>query len=102
MNANDPPYTIDFTKEARREIRAIPEGDARKILKEIQTRLSTSPCKESKTRIKRLIGFTPPLYRLRAGDYRAYYRIYRIVTHQVVILTVLHKKDSERWLKRRG
>jgi len=27
---------------------------------------------------------------------------YRIVAQQVVVLTVLHKKDSERWLKRRS
>jgi mRNA-degrading endonuclease RelE of RelBE toxin-antitoxin system len=69
------------------------------ILLEIQSRLSSEPFKGSKTRIKRLVGFTPPLYRLRVRDYRAYYRI---VEQQVVVLTVLHKKDSERWLKRRS
>ncbi len=91
MNVGDTPFAIEFAKKAEREIRALPEADARIIIREIQTRLSSEPFKGSKTRIKRLLSFTPPLYRLRVGDYRAYYRI---VTPQVVILAVLHKKDS--------
>ena len=99
MSVGDERFSIELTREAEREIKAIPPTEARMILQEIQTRLSTDPFKQSKTRIKRLVGFSPPLYRLRVGDYRTYYRI---LSHQVVILTVLHKKDSERWLKRRG
>ena len=99
MNAGDLPFTIEFTKEAEREIRALPVADAQTILHQIQTRLLSEPFKASKTRIKRLVGFTPPLYRLRVGDYRTYYRI---MAQHVVILTVLHKKDAERWLRRRG
>jgi len=99
VSVGDERFSIELTREAEREIKAIPPTEARMILQEIQTRLSTDPFKQSKTRIKRLVGFSPPLYRLRVGDYRTYYRI---LSHQVVILTVLHKKDSERWLKRRG
>ena len=99
MSAGDEPFTIEFAREAEREIRELPAADARMILQKIGSRLSSEPFKGSKTRIKRLVGFTPPLYRLRVGDYRAYYRI---VAQQVVVLTVLHKKDSERWLKRRA
>lgn len=99
MSAGDKPFTIEFAREAEREIRTLPAAEARMILQEIQSRLSSEPFKGSKTRIKRLVGFTPPLYRLRVRDYRAYYRI---VEQQVVVLTVLHKKDSERWLKRRS
>jgi mRNA-degrading endonuclease RelE of RelBE toxin-antitoxin system len=99
VSAGDKPFTIEFAREAEREIRTLPAAEARMILQEIQSRLSSEPFKGSKTRIKRLVGFTPPLYRLRVRDYRAYYRI---VEQQVVVLTVLHKKDSERWLKRRS
>lgn len=99
MTTGDEPFTIEFAKEAEREIRPLPAADARMILQEIQHRLSFEPFKGSKTRIKRLIGCTPPLYRLRVGDYRIYYRV---VGQQVVVLTVLHKKDSDRWLKRRS
>ncbi len=99
MTAGKEPFTIEFVREAEREIRALPPADASPVLQKIQTRLATEPFKRSKTRIKRLVRFTPPLYRLRVGDYRAYYRI---AAPRVVILAVLHKKDSERWLKRRG
>jgi len=99
VSVGDERFSIELTREAEREIKAIPATEARMILQEIQARLSTDPFKQSKTRIKRLVGFTPPLYRLRVGDYRTYYRI---LIHQVVILTVLHKNASERWLKRRG
>jgi mRNA-degrading endonuclease RelE of RelBE toxin-antitoxin system len=99
VSAGDEPLTIELAREAEREIRELPLADARIILQEIQSRLSSEPFKGSKTRIKRLGGFPPPLYRLRVRDYRAYYRI---AAQQVVVLTVLHKKDSERWLKRRS
>ena len=52
-----------------------------------------------KTRVKLLIGFSLPLYRLRVGDYRVYYRV---TLQHVVVLSVFHKKDSDRWLKRQG
>lgn len=99
MNPGKEAWKIDFVREAVREIKALPSADARTILQEIQIRLSTQPFKGSKTRIKRLVGFHPPLYRLRIGAYRAYYRI---EAPRVVILSVLHKKDSARWLKRRS
>jgi mRNA-degrading endonuclease RelE of RelBE toxin-antitoxin system len=98
VNPGQEPIHIEFAKDAEREIQALPLANAQTVLWEIQLRLSSEPAKESKTRIKRLMGFTPPLFRLRIGDYRAYYRI---TARQVVILTVLHKKDSEGWLKRR-
>ncbi len=99
MNVGKEPLTIVFVPKAEREIKALPPADARTVLQAIQIRLSTDPFKRSKTRIKRLVGFNPPVYRLRVGDYRAYYRI---EAPHVVILAVLNKKDSERWLKRRG
>ena len=99
MNAGKEPFTIVFVPKAEREIRALPPANARTVLQKIQIRLSTDPFKRSKTRIKRLVGFNPPVYRLRVGDYRAYYRI---DAPHVVILAALNKKDSERWVKRGG
>ena len=99
MTSREEPFSIELTREAEREIRELPAQDAWTILKEIQNRLSFEPFKPSKTRIKRLVGFTPPLYRLRVGDYRVYYRIHGT---KVALLTILHKKDSARWLKRRS
>ena len=92
-------FSVVFERSATRELEAFEPATARTILQEIQQRLTIEPFRELKTRIKRLTGLTPPLYRLRVGDCRVYYRIRE---QQVVILAILHKKDSERWLKRRG
>ena len=97
MSPESPRLSIEISAHAGREISKLPHAIARLILEEIRTRLSTDPIREIKTRIKRLTGFSPPLYRLRVGDYRVYYRI--VVPH-VVILGIFHKKDSDRWLKR--
>jgi mRNA-degrading endonuclease RelE of RelBE toxin-antitoxin system len=40
---------------------------------------------------------TGDAYRLRSGDFRAYYRI---VSSNVIILAMTHKKDSEKILKK--
>jgi mRNA-degrading endonuclease RelE of RelBE toxin-antitoxin system len=90
-------FLIELGPGAGRDLRGISLADQRKILTEIQRRLKTEPYREIKTRIRRLTGIVPPLYRLRVGDYRAYYRI---VGDHVVVLAVLHKKDGERWLRR--
>ncbi|MGA2362456.1 MAG: type II toxin-antitoxin system RelE/ParE family toxin [Candidatus Aminicenantales bacterium] len=42
-------------------------------------------------------GFDPDLFRLRSGDFRAYYRIR---DEEVVILAVTHRKDSVKRLRR--
>ncbi len=90
-------FQIDLGGGVERDLHAIPVEVQRKILAEIQLRLKAEPFRQIKTRIKRLTGIVPPLYRLRVGDYRAYYRI---VNDHVVVLAILHKKDSERWLRR--
>jgi mRNA-degrading endonuclease RelE of RelBE toxin-antitoxin system len=90
-------FSVIFERSATRDLETFEPATARTILHEIQQRLTAEPFRELKTRIKRLTGPTPPLYRLRVGDYRVYYRIRE---QQVVILAILHKKDSERWLRR--
>jgi mRNA-degrading endonuclease RelE of RelBE toxin-antitoxin system len=92
-------FSIEFDRRAERETKDLPPAIARIVLQEIQERLPAAPFQELKTRIKRMTGFVPPLYRLRVGDYRAYYRIRE---RNVIVLAVLHKKDSDRWLRRQG
>jgi mRNA-degrading endonuclease RelE of RelBE toxin-antitoxin system len=98
MSLESSRFTVEISSHVEREITKLPHAIARLILDEIRARLSTDPIREIKTRIKRLTGFSPPLYRLRVGDYRIYYRI---APPRVVILGIFHKKDSDRWLKRR-
>ena len=90
-------FRIELAPGAERDLRQLPSAVQTTILSEAQSRLRLEPYREIKTRIKRLTGIVPPLYRLRVGDYRAYYRI---TGDMVVVLAVLHKKDSERWLRR--
>jgi mRNA-degrading endonuclease RelE of RelBE toxin-antitoxin system len=99
MSADLRHFSIEVSPYAERDLAKLPNAIARLILEEIRARLSTEPTREMKTRVKRLIGFSPPLYRLRVGDYRVYYRV---TLQHVVILSVFHKKDSDRWLKRQG
>jgi len=99
MSSESRRFSIEVSPHAERDLAKLPGVIARLILEEIRARLSVEPIRESKTRIKRLTAFAPPLYRLRAGDYRVYYRV---PLQHVVILSVFHKKDSDRWLKRQG
>lgn len=99
MSADSNRFSIEVSPHAERDLATLPSAIAHLILEEIRARLSTKPTREMKTRVKRLIGFSPPLYRLRVGDYRVYYRV---TLQHVVILSVFHKKDSDRWLKRQG
>ncbi len=90
-------FWVELGAGAERDLGALPADIQRVVLAEIALRLKTEPYREIKTRIKRLTGIIPPLYRLRVGDYRAYYRI---LEERVIVLAILHKKDSDRWLKR--
>ena len=90
-------FRIELNAGAEKDLGALPTNVQRAVLAEINLRLRSEPYREIKTRIKRLTGMVPPLYRLRVGDYRAYYRI---LEDRVVVLAILHKKDTGRWLKR--
>jgi mRNA-degrading endonuclease RelE of RelBE toxin-antitoxin system len=90
-------FSIELSEGAERDLGKLPLDAQRSILTEAKKWLSVDPFREVKTRIKRLSAFNPSLYRLRIGDYRAYYRI---VAERVVIIAILHKKESDRWLRR--
>jgi len=90
-------FNVIFSAAAQRELEQLEIEDALQLTKDIKNYLAQSPVPFGKSRIKRLPGFDPPLYRLRSGDFRAYYRI---VSRNVVILAITHKKDSERYLRK--
>lgn len=86
-----------FSRAAQRDLEKIEAGDARQIAKDVKEYLESSPLPFGKTRIKKLTGFEPPLYRLRSGDFRIYYRI---SGYEVVLLGILNRRDSEKLLKK--
>ena len=90
-------FGVIFSPSAQREIEGLKSDYALQIVRDIKIYLEMSPLPFGKSRIKKLTGLHPPLYRLRSGDFRAYYRI---ISTDVVVLAITHKKDSEKALKK--
>jgi mRNA-degrading endonuclease RelE of RelBE toxin-antitoxin system len=90
-------FKILFSPAAQRDIERFETEDVLQLVRDIQNHLQISPLPFGKSRIKKMSGFAPPLYRLRSGNFRAYYRIDHT---NIVILSITHKKDSEKILKK--
>jgi mRNA-degrading endonuclease RelE of RelBE toxin-antitoxin system len=90
-------FKVVFSQAAEKDIELLETDTAIQIAKDIKSYLEISPLPFGKKRIKKLTAFHPPLYRLRSGDFRAYYRI---VSNDVIVLAITHKKDSEKILKK--
>ena len=89
-------FDVKLSKRFLKILDGLPHGTALKIIEKL-TMLETAPLPTGKNRIKKLKGFTPPLYRLRAGDYRV---LYRIRGREVILVTVMDRKELERELKK--
>jgi mRNA interferase RelE/StbE len=69
-------------------------------LKAIEAHLRHQPTKASKSRIKRLRGFSHPQYRLRVGDdIRVFYDV---TQEEVQVLAVVPKSETNAWLAKHG
>jgi len=79
---------VIFNPSAQKEMESLETDDAIRFVKDVGSYLEISPLPFGKTRIKKLTGFDPPLYRLRSGDLRAYYHI---VVGKVIILAITHR-----------
>lgn len=90
-------FKILLNAAAKRDLMTLESEQALQIAQDIQAYLEINPIPWGKPRIKKLAGFEPPIYRLRSGDFRAFYRI---EGDQVIILAVRPKKDGEKFLKR--
>jgi len=90
-------FKILLNAAAKRDLMTLESEQALQIAQDIRAYLEVNPIPFGKPRLKKLLGFEPPIYRLRSGDFRAFYRI---EGDQVIILAVRPKKDSEKFLKR--
>ncbi len=88
---------VVFSPAAVRDVESLDTATAIALVNDIRAHLEVRPIPVGKFRIRKLAGFDPPLYRLRSGDFRAYYRI---CDNEVVVLAVTLRKDSEKRLKR--
>ena len=84
-----------MTQAAADDLEDIPDKLREQIISDIRS-LSINPF-PSKSGIKKLKGFKPPLYRLRSGDYRV---LYRIESNTVTIMRAIDRKELERIIKR--
>lgn len=90
-------FRVIYSRPAQREIESLEIDTAIQIAGDINNYLEISPLRFGKSRIKKLTGFHPPLYRMRSGDFRIYYRI---ISSDIVVLAVIRKKDSQKALKK--
>ena len=65
----------------------------------LERHLRHEPTKISKSRIKRLRGVSRPQYRLRVGEIRVFYDVFK---DAVEVLAIVAKSQSEDWLKEAG
>jgi mRNA interferase RelE/StbE len=88
-------FSVRLTRSAEDDLNRIPVEIRKDILSDVR-QLSSAPF-PSGTQIKKLRGFKPPLYRLRAGDYRI---IYGVEAGTVFIMRIINRKELERIIKR--
>ena len=92
-------FRIIFAPEAAQDFRALSARDRGLVRDGINAHLGAQPDKVSKSRIKRLRDLIQPQYRLRIGDIRVYYDL---EGYDVLVLGIVTKADSEKWLTARG
>ena len=93
-------YDIVLAPEAVEDLDDL-KANVRAIVRDaIQKHLRHQPTKTSKSRIKRLRGFSRPQYRLRVGDD---IRVFYDVTEEVVqVLAIVPKSKADAWLATHG
>ena len=93
-------YDILFAPEAAGDLGDLKSNVRASVRDAIEQHLRHEPAKTSKSRIKRLRGFSRPQYRLRIGDD---IRVFYDVAEKVVeILAIVLKSDADGWLEKQG
>jgi mRNA interferase RelE/StbE len=92
-------FEIVVAPDAAQVLQTLP-GHERALVKDtINRHLRHEPTKVSKSRIKRLRGFSQPQYRLRVGDIRVFYDVTEATVH---ILAIIPKAQAQAWLEEEG
>jgi mRNA interferase RelE/StbE len=93
-------YEILLAPEAVEDLNSLKANIRSAVRDAIEQHLRHQPTKESKTRIKKLRGFTRPQYRLRVGDdVRVFFDVGE---GGVEILAVVEKSQANVWLEKHG
>jgi mRNA-degrading endonuclease RelE of RelBE toxin-antitoxin system len=92
-------YSIILAAEAVEDLNELKANVRAEVKDGMETHLRYEPTKASKSRIKRLRGFTKPQYRLRINDVRVFYDV---AESTVEVLAIIEKSMAEQWLERHG
>lgn len=92
-------YEIILSPDAVVDLNGLPARIRSEVRDSITKYLTHEPKKVSKSRIKRLRGFSRPQYRLRVSEVRVFYDISEST---VEVLAIVEKANAEEWLKRFG
>jgi mRNA interferase RelE/StbE len=93
------PYEIVLSPEAADDFRQLKANLRSQVRDALETHLRHEPTKLSKSRIKRLRGFSRPQYRLRVDEVRVFYDV---TQDTVEVLAIVSKSDAEVWLQEKG
>jgi mRNA-degrading endonuclease RelE of RelBE toxin-antitoxin system len=88
---------VILAPSAERDLKAMEPALALMLCQDIASYLESNLFPIGKPRTRKLSGYSPPLYHLRSGDFRVYYRIRE---GDVVVLAIRNRKDSEKSLRR--
>ena len=93
-------YDILLAPEAVEDLDQLKAGVRAAVRDSMEQHLRHQPTKASKSRIKRLRGFSRPQYRLRVGDD---IRVFYDVTDDAVeVLAIVAKSEADAWLAKEG
>jgi mRNA-degrading endonuclease RelE of RelBE toxin-antitoxin system len=92
-------FAIILSPEAIDDLNALKANIRAAVRDAIEVHLRHEPTKTSKSRIKRLRGFSRPQYRLRVGGVRVFYDVIEKV---VEILAIVSKDGADAWLRKAG
>jgi mRNA-degrading endonuclease RelE of RelBE toxin-antitoxin system len=92
-------YEIVLAPEAAQDFKRLKAHIRAEVRDALGRHLRDEPGKVSRSRIKRLRGFTHPQYRLRVGEIRVFYDI---TGHVVEILDIVPKSEAASWLEEIG
>ena len=92
-------YDIELAPEAIQDLKRLKPHVRAAVKEAIETRLRHEPTKTSKSRIKRLRGFSKPQFRLRMDEVRVFHDV---SGRTVEVLAIASKANAEAWLSELG
>ncbi len=85
-------FAVEYAPAAVRDVKKL-DPAVRKQLFHASRVLTRAPYPSGSSRIKPLVGMTPPHFRLRVSDYRI---VYRIEEMKVIVVRVAHRREAYR------